>query len=383
MRNTLLLLALFFSTDRAILDLDPTPSVVRYMIYLTVVAAFLHKSIILIPHTILTVLLICGYVSLTLLNTQHLSTTQLIHDGQLAILLFTLLCTRTKGGFGLDLSFLYLVIVAYLVSELVNFFLFRQQWYGTYLSFDTTKYLIAFPSLYALATRRTGVALALIGLTIPVLIGYVTRTLFLSYFAGLVGISLLTGRRRGMRPIYLGGSIAVACMLALYSADYTQVFEGYKALNMLLIIQHQGFSSLQQLDPVRFAESQMFFQLPPLQVIFGRGFGSGISDASGALAFVTFDQSAFSRQEIETGYFYSFHDFWVDIGLRYGLLPLLVFITWFFLQKRGLSGENKTLWVLSFVGIVSAFYGIEGLLATALLMRAVINRPRNASVQPC
>jgi len=78
------------------------------------------------------------------------------------------------------------------------------------------------------------------------------------------------------------------------------------------------------LDAVRYAEHQIFFSRSIPEILFGNGLGSGIYDINSYLGFVNYWQSAFSQEEIQSNYFYNLHDYWIDFGLRFGLLSVLI-----------------------------------------------------------
>lgn len=374
LRNTLLLLALFWSTDNAVLEFGATHSAMRYLIYITTFAAFIHRTSIHLQYVVVTMFVFVGYLTITLFFQQYLSTTQMFRDMQIFLVLSTLFCFRSKRGFDLDLSFLFIVMIAYLVSENLNFFLFRSYWYGEYMSFDTTKYLVVFPSIYALMTRRFDLALALLVLTVPVLIGYTSRALLLAFLATVICVILFVRvKQRFRKQAFIGIFVGVG-FLILNQGVYTSLFESFKALNTALIIQNHGLSAIRELDPVRYGETLLFFQLPLPEIFFGRGFGSGIEDTAGLLAFVSADQDAFSIEELNNGYFYNFHDAWVDIGLRFGLLPFTIFLVWVFRQRVRLDRETFSIWLLSLIGIFIAFYGVAGFISTIFLIRVATNR---------
>jgi hypothetical protein len=146
----------------------------------------------------------------------------------------------------------------------------------------------------------------------------------------------------------------------------------FKALAFIVQIQQKFDISdislmLTVLDPVRFAEHQLFFDRPISEVIFGSGLGSGIYDTHGALAFVTFDQTAFSEKEIISSTFYNLHDFWIDFGLRFGLLPLAYIIYRTILREMLYNYPWHG--VLFGILLLNTTFATSGMILTALLAK--------------
>ena len=375
-RNTLLLVAIFWSTDNAVFEYGGTPSVVRYLIYVAMFAVLLHRSTIDIRRFSLMMFLAIFYLSITMVFHQNLNTSQLIRDVQILILVFALICFKSRSKFDLDLSFFFIVMTSYLVAENINFFALKSIWQGDYMSYDTTKYLIIFPSIFALFNRSPKTAFVLVALTLPVLVGYTSRNLILVYLCSVILILLTSTITQGIPKRLISGIGVIVLYSVFIRYDFTNYFEGYKSLNMTLILKNHGISAIQLLDPVRYVESQLFFQQPLYQVLFGRGFGSGIEDISGKMGFVTVYQSAFSADELNSNVYYNFHDVWVDVGLRFGLLPLAFFLVWAFRLRLGLDRGNFSIWVMSVIGFSVAFYSTAGLITAVFMAKVALECKR-------
>lgn len=384
-RNALLLLALFWSTDNAVLGYGATIAPIRYLIYATVLLTFVSGAMVRTRTLTAMLIVVVFYLMMTMFVSDHVSILQLGRDLQILFLLALLFCFKKRQAFVIDIPFLMITMTMYLLSECMNFFVFGSVWHGEYMSFDSTKYLVVLPSLVALLARRASLALPLFGLTILVLVGYSSRSLFIVYLLCVPIIFLFFTLRGGLGKRLAAIAILVVSMMLLAATDYTSTLEQFKALNVALIIQSQGAAALEVLDPVRYSTSALYFQLPVLELLFGRGLGSGLVDKTGLFSFVSPDQAAFSLKELSTGYFYNFHDFWVDIGLRFGLLPLSAFILWFSVRRPAQSREGNALWLLVFIGINAAFFSFAGLISVFFLMRIVLDlrdREKTESLQP-
>lgn len=370
LRNTLLFLALFWSIDNAVSGYGHTPAAVRYLIYVTMILTLALNSAIKKTGLLGTTLVCVLYLGITLTHAADtLSGVQMWRDFQILLLGGILFSLRNRRAYDLDLGLLFYSTTGYLLSECVNYLAFGGSWYGDYMSYDTTKYLIVIPSLIALFVGRPLIAWVLVGLTILVLIGYTHRTLFLGYLISIVAILAVLPMKNGLiKRVFAIAGIGVAIFLAS-QLNILTAFESTKALNMFNQLYLHGFQALEILDPVRFQSSAIFFELPLFEILFGRGLGSGIYDANQVFGFVSLDQSAFSARELNSGYFFNFHDVWVDVGLRFGLLPLTIFVIWVLRLKPVGNRSGTGIWLLILIGIFSAFYGTSGLISIAVLIR--------------
>lgn len=372
LRNTLLFLALYWSIDNAVSGYGHTPTAVRYLIYVTMISTLVLNSAIKKTGLLGWTLACALYLGITLAHANDtLSGVQMWRDFQILLLGGILFSLRNRRAYEIDIGLLFYSTIGYLLSECVNYIAFGGSWYGEYMSYDTTKYLIAIPSLIALFVGRPLVAWVLVGLTILVLTGYTHRTLFLGYLISLVAILAVLPMKNGLLKRVFAIAGAGLAVLLTSRLDITTAFESSKALNMFNLLRLNGLQAFEILDPVRFASSAIFFELPLFELLFGRGLGSGIYDANQVFGFVNFDQTAFSATELLSGYFFNFHDVWVDVGLRFGLLPLTFFFIWVLRLKPVGNRSGTGIWLLTLVGIFSAFYGTSGLISIAVLLRVI------------
>lgn len=369
LRNSLIILALFWSTDQAVPGTSSTHVILRYTIYFLAYLTLVQQTTIKINNLILILGLFSIYATLTILDPGSKNLSQLSRDVQISLLVLALISLRTSKPFELNFPVLVAGIVGYLVSEIVNFFSLADIWYGDYMSFDTTKFLIVLPSIYFLLRGRILYSVLLIIATFPVLVGYTTRTLFLAYLTALLVAVLVAVKRTAPKKSFALIIISIITLVVFQKLGIFKNFESFKALNQFTVIWQEGIRGFSTLDPVRYASSKIFFDLPTLNILLGKGFGSGIIDSDSNLGFVTSYQTAFSAQELTSNTYYNFHDVWVDIGLRFGLAPMFIFLIWFFKNNASAISANLSISLVTIVGFVSAFYGISGLMLTAMLIR--------------
>lgn len=370
--NSLLILALFWSVDHAVVENGETPAVVRYLIYATTTLTLALNSSITKMGFLGTAIAFVLYLGTTLAHVnENLSGMQMWRDIQILVLGGILFSLRKRQPYELDFGLLFYATIGYLFSECVNYLAFAEVWYGHYMSYASTKYLIAIPSLMALFVGRPLVAWTLVGLTILALVGYTSRSLFLGYLISLIAILTLLPIQNGRIKRFLVVGCIVPAVLVSANLDLETILQSRKALNMFYLLQVHGANSLEILDPVRFASSAIFFELTLFDLLFGRGLGSGLYDSNGLLGFVEINQSAFSAQELNSNYFFNFHDVWVDLGLRFGLLPLTLFVVWLVRLRPTSNCPQTAIWILAFIGVFSAFFGVSGLISIAILLRVL------------
>lgn len=374
---TYLVLALFLSTHYGGGVYTETVTPLRYIIYLSAIGMLFYLSIWRVNRKklLLAAFLGCGVAFGSIANAIGSTPLDLItlqRDLLVLLILFVFLTDSISAK--LDLHLLFISSLGYLAGEILNILLFYED-FSAYLSFDSLKAFVVFPLIYTLLTRKNLVIQVLIAFaTLYIIFLYGTRMLTITFFlffgAGLI-IYLI---RIGFGRILLGFLIVliVTANINLNELISDTDFIKFKAIAFLVQIQENigviGISgTLYLLDSVRFAEHELFFDRPILELIFGSGIGSGIYDAKGVLSFVTTYQSAFSFKEIESSTFYNLHDFWIDFGLRFGLLPLAYLIYQIVLREM----LQKNIWygVLFGILILNTTFATSGVLLSALLIR--------------
>jgi hypothetical protein len=146
----------------------------------------------------------------------------------------------------------------------------------------------------------------------------------------------------------------------------------YKAVMLFLnLINAIGsldiLSALKSLDIVRFTENQLFFSRPMFEVIFGSGLGSGIVDTQGLLGFVEYNDTAYSVEELNNSVYFGLHDYWTDLGLRFGFITA-VYILYLVSIKQMLIGR-LVCGILFGLLLLNTFFATTGLIFTALIIK--------------
>lgn len=379
-RNTYILLAIFFSIDTSVGETGVTPDALRRTIYIVALASMLYRSKININALILVCIAGALYILNTYIRIDSINSSQLFRDMTTFILVATIISTHHSKNFELNLTILFFAILGYLLSDLFNFIFLKSAWIGSYMSYDTTKYLVITPSVIALFRRQYVLAIAISTCTVLVLIGYTSRNIFLLYLIFVVVFMAYSSLVRSFSSRSLFALLIASIIFAINTTEYHLLFERYKALNAILLIEQYGLNAFAYLDPVRYRTAELFFQISLPELLFGRGFGSGIEDSSGLLAFVRADQAAFTEEELTSRYFYNFHDIWVDVGLRFGLLPLGAFLVWVFRRRPAGNSNSMAIWIIALFGILLAFYSVAGLLTAFIALKAALaSRVDNAS----
>ncbi|MDA9279160.1 hypothetical protein N9P75_01115 [Schleiferiaceae bacterium] len=234
-----------------------------------------------------------------------------------------------------------------------------------YHSFTSTKAIMSLPVFYYLSrSNKSPTELVLAVGSLFAIILLQTRMVLVTIAIVLLFRLLVSITFRkiiiSVIVIYL-----ISSVLSLMPGSKTvQVLYDLNALVSTLDIEY-----LKILDPVRWAEHRLFFTRNIFEILFGSGFGSGLSDYEDILGFVKLDQTAFSRQELLNNVFFNLHDTWIDLGLRYGLLA--IGLVYYALFKR-LSRDD---WYLAGTGIVilsNMSFSNLGLLIIFIFLRAFV-----------
>lgn len=360
-RLTFTIWALFLSLDANLPGYPITAAPLRYLIY--IYAFFLMAS--RASYSSRSLIVAAGvfffYMALTLANDGHIDGEQFERDLVILSLSALVLLSRDKEDYFIDLNFIYIAIILYLISELINIFILNELWYGGYLSYNTTKFFVVFATFYALTHRSPLEVVTVIVLTVIVLIAYVTRAIILMYIASLLFYGFFISRRKLMAAVIV---VFLAVTLIFLPVIMPQNVLGYfKSTNMINIILSSDniFSLYKALDRVRYDEHILFFNQDLFSIIFGNGFGAAILDYNSIFYYIEDNNSAFSDEELSSRYFVGFHDMWIDVGVRFGLLPLIVFLYVIF-RDIPKNSYQTVLYLVSVVGFISAFYSNAGLL---------------------
>ncbi len=377
---TSLLLTMFMLVDNGADAYSETMPQLRYFVYLSAISSIfifntwrIQQQALPLTFLILISLFIGCFVSLFGDIPVDIST--LNRDLQVLVILsaFIFKPDSTK----LDFHMIYFGMLGYLAGEFLNGLFFYHQ-YDDYMSYNSTKAFIIFPAVYAiLANKNLAIRLLLVGLTTYVIFLYGTRMIPLSLAISVIIYLFFKLAKNKSSLIFIVMNLAIVSLFLLFTFLFfkflgdTELIR-FKAFSFFLIIfENFNFSSLEilfkTLDPVRFYEHQLFFQRTYLEIFFGSGLGSGIKDMNGLLGFVTFEQTAFSDEEILSSIFFNFHDFWIDFGLRFGLFAV-IYLIYVLIFKSMLRGEGVR-GILFCIVLVNTTYSMAGILLSALLIR--------------
>jgi hypothetical protein len=289
----------------------------------------------------------------------------------------------------INLSFLVYPIFFYLLGELLNFFYYkelRSYELGAYLNYSSLKSMIMLPFIYSLIYKKNFFLIIFLFIsTNIVLVGYSSRVLFLSLYLFLFLYFLLKIRINFFFKMFLIFiSIFALFSLSEYLPGSFKVTAMVKTIFDLPIRELFSLNFFYELDKVRFMEYKLFFSQNIYSILFGHGVMSGLYDVNGYLDFVTFDQTAFSDQEIITKEFYNFHDPWIDIGMRIGLVPfsiiVLKFLFNFYLFLNNSDEKNYFLINCVLVFMINAWFQVIGLIIIFLFYKSLTNNSSGKNI---
>jgi hypothetical protein len=375
---TWLSLALLCSVDLGGDVYAETPMFLRYAIYLSMLAVLAMGSIAAVRKQ--TVLLVLIYFLMVLVGTSSALFREVVpyNFGALrrdfvVCLMLALVLFATRPKESVDLRLIAVAGLGFLIGELTNI-LFFFSYEADYLSYSSLKVFVFFPAIYTLTTAdgRKWAPL-LFGGALVVAVFYASRMILLSFLvlSFLAAFARLTRDLSGRR--LLNWAIVVTCIIAawLFGAFQDEVILRYRVTALIsevakLVSTDDFVGVLEALDRVRFGEHVMFFDRPSIEVLFGSGLGSGLYDAKGVLSFLPIDaQQAFTAEEISSGRFFNLHDFWVDFGLRFGVVAV-AYVVFIFIIRQMRCGF---LWTGMWFGLLifNATFSTAGLLLITVL----------------
>jgi hypothetical protein len=373
-----LLLALVFSVDNGGNAYAETPAIIRYLIYVGVFLTLVISSTsrVRVRALIAACLVIAGICAGTLLNVLDgvgvFDAVALRRDAIVLVVMSVFLLARSH--LDLDLGLIFAGTLGYLLGEVGNI-LFFYSLGNDYLSYNSVKSIAVFPVLYALLREYGRMwQMILAACTLLVIVFYGTRMITLSLLLFVILVPVVKSIRKGTVGIYVALLLAGVLLVMMDVASILGIdaLERIKALSFFLILienfdPSDMLAMFSALDPVRFAEHQLFFSRSAPEVLLGSGLGSGISDSGGVLAFVSYEQTAFSSEEIRTSTYFNLHDFWIDYGLRFGLVPVLLVMLGLSVRQIWLGRPWQG--VLFGVLLINTTFATSGLLLTAMLVR--------------
>lgn len=369
-RNTLLLFALFISVDNAAIGLADTFAPIRIAIYLTSIYTLYESNLFNVKYIAVFGVMLTIYLMLTFFNLDNIDFGTLYRDILLLSLVFPVFCSSsTKSKFPIDFELLNCIILVYIISEVVNILIRPLLGFDTsdYLNYISTKSFIVFPSIYYLINKKFKLALPIVFITLIVLIAYTTRMIILTYTLILILILFKSVRIRMKNILVI--LVLLVCSFLIYNITNFE-FNGSKATTVFIQLFTEGdlFEKFLIIDPVRYNETKLFFNRSLFSVLFGDGLGSGLIDSRNDLGFVKFTDTAFTIKELQEGKYYNLHDTWIDLGLRFGFLSIVLLYLQIF---RWLYFKNiKTIQIVGAILVVlfsCATYSTQGLILLAYL----------------
>lgn len=368
-RNTILIAALFMSVDNGGEVYPETPAVIRYGIYLSILWLMAVNVRLKIRRLVAALLCITVPLVLMLINIDIISLRTLWRDLLILSLLVVVFCSgqKTLSRYELDYEHLAIIMTMFLLGEVFNIFS-GATLEGEYLSYSSLKSFIVFPVFYLLSRDKYFSGLLVCAATLPVLIHYGTRMIpltFLFVFIGLSTYKVFQNRQYAAR-IFIP---LLFIVITSINSDFLYDLEAFKFGGMLITVIENMDSNefLRLVDPVRHEEFQLFFGRPLFEIIFGSGLGVGIADREGLLDFVEYEDTAFSAEELDSRVFHDFHDMPVDIGLRFGLGPLLIVLWYVMHHIYSMEPRIALLSQLLFVLLFCAFFSSAGLISIAFI----------------
>lgn len=369
-------LAIIFLVDNGAGIYSETPSIIRYSIYFVAITNLLLQTIPVINisnlflYNILIVIILIGAL-LSQFHLLYFFDYSILKRDLFLLFIFSIFIFKKRNP-EIDLHLVYLGTLGFVFGEFINILFFYSD-YTQYLSYDTTKMFVLFPALYSIMTQKSislSITLMLLGLLICFLLG--TRMIIISLLI-LSFIAFFYHILRGSKLIFFIPLIFLLLFVYpsvnfdfLLNMDAVNRFKAFGFIVQILT-NTDGFELIKIADPARFGEHIIFFDRNWYFIVLGQGLGSGIQDINGVLSFVTFDDTAFSSAELRTGIFFNFHDIWLDLGIRFGL----IFVLFIFYKLVFQNFKNKNYAKGIFFGLlaINTTFSMSGIILTALVFR--------------
>ena len=343
------------------------------MVYIAGAIAMIlnNKPILIQKNLILLSLLLISIFVATLFSSFEsyieLTMQSLFRDLFVLFVLF-IFCIVPKN-YGINLSFIFTLLIGVLFGEILYL---AVNDYSVYFNYSSVKAFILFVPYYLFLKRKYNFAVFSLFLCLIVISNYGTRMILLSLaFFSLVGVIIFLLRKGSSKRIFMSLALILFFYLSLQYFLSFEYLQGFKSIAFFSEFYNPENASIYEifkvLDPVRYAEHQIFFSRNLIEILFGNGLGAGIADIEGYLGFVNYYQSAFSQEEINTNIYFNLHDFWIDYGLRFGLIPVLIII-FLVAIKPMLDGDTFT-GIFYGVMLICITYSGSGILIVALLKR--------------
>ena len=363
------LIFLFLSVDRPHnIDSYTTIDFLRRIIYLLLLIYIFLKINFRINYKI--IFLLTFSVSLGLINGLlsgvHYKFSQVQIDLIMIVFFFCCLCNKpflnpiiiNFNHLFLKLSF---YIFFYLIGELLNILFYNKL---HYINLNSLKSFIAIPLIYFLFKKKYFNFLIYLIPTFVVINSYSTRMIFLLLICIFI-LFIIKMRVNFLKLLFF----FIIPLVSYYALIDLLPFTKVNQVIRLADFQYTNLNNLlSSLSETRYLENVLFFSQNITSILFGNGIGSGIYDSNNILSSVSYDETAFSREELDTRWFFGFHDFHIDIGVRFGLLLFIIIlfklIYSFFLVKD----NNKSLYLALIIFYFPlTFFSVPGVLFLIIL----------------
>jgi hypothetical protein len=369
--NAFCLMALFTCVDNGGGTYTETPAFIRYFCYGASILPFLANRFDLKKLGFFFIL-VAFYLFITLLNQNQFDNTTLFRDILLLTLFGLVFCSVKAGTYKINMILLVLMIGSYLLFELINFFLYEPA--KDYLNYNSTKALIVIVPFYLFSLMKRKPVILYVTIlftlfTLFILTLYVTRMILVFYIL-VLGAWFISNNNKIKNSL-----IVTLIFLILFITGFgTFDFEKIKLVHSFSNAFEGGIKldSIKLLDPVRYYESKAFFETG-FGLLVGNGLGSGYLDNKGYFSFIQVYDTAFSLKELQSGYFYNFHDFWVDIGFRFGLVFLLIIYVPLLIGLKSKQNETKLYSSILIILMSCSFYSTGGIIMSAMFYFAYLN----------
>ncbi len=369
-----LILSLFFSVDNGGELYIETSNYLRYIMYVSALLYISRDVSFHLRSINKFMLFVVVLVFITLLNHERLELGTFIRDGFILFIILHVMCNVIKE----EKSWMYylsdyklvLSLLIYVIAEFINVMLFYEPEMG-YINYDSLKSLIVFPSLYFLVKRRYILFISTVSITLYVTVFYVTRMIILSFLIAIMLYNLISiVKKLNFKNIFVFITLISICIFIPQIIGNYIDYEAYKATNLFVVLfsNVNVSETLKLLDPVRYTELVLFLDRNVVNLLLGSGLGVGIVDGNDLFNFVGKYDTAFSEIELNSNFFYNFHDIWIDIGLRFGLL----FIFYIYLKllkpmfKLGQRNDVNFISLMLLVLLFCAFFSTSGLIVISL-----------------
>jgi hypothetical protein len=381
------LIALLMLIDNGGFVYTETPSWLRYVTWILCLGELLASHNFRLNRLIFLLMFLTIPAALAGFNYDMVHFGSLIRDLYVCGVLVLCIGMEPKSSYDNDFSNVMNALVLFGLGVLLaEFFNSSSIPIGEYANYTSIKAIVILPSLYAIASKRYFIAAVLMPLTVYVLFLYVTRMIFIAYLMGLtvllINYFFNNTFLKSTRNIIFSSLIVIFCLWAFFTPV---ALDSNKFLSIFYVIFEQDYQSITELmiliDPTRFYEFKMIFDSSLFNIIFGHGLGMSYADINGYFSFLgSFAPDAFSEEETRSGIFYNFHEIWVDVGYRFGLLAVVLCVLWVLPRLKSKDSDIFVLRIFMITILLCSFWSTSGALFMCFLVRHLKTRMKKYSV---